>query len=160
MIVGFLPSVFVHVVISLAGIVTGFVVIWGFFHSRRLPAWTAVFLVTTLLTSVHGFFLLPSGPTPARILAIISVVVLAPAFYGLYGARLKGVWRGIYVGNAVVAQYLNCFVLVVQLFRRVPSLAAAAPTQSEPPFGVAQGVVLLLFVWLGVVSVKRFRPVP
>lgn len=155
---GFTIPVFVHVLISLIGIITGFGVIYGLFKSQRLPALTAVFLVTTVLTSAQGFFLLPPGMTPARILAIISLVVLAPAIYGVYGARLKGPWPPIYAGNAVVAQYLNVFVLIVQLFRRVPALAAAAPTQSEPPFAVVQGIVLLVFIWLGIGAVKRFRP--
>lgn len=157
MILGFTPPTFLHVFISLAGIVTGFVVIYGLTTAKRLPGVTAVFLVTTVLTSAQSFFLPAAGLTPARILGIISLVVLAPAIYALYGARLAGPWRAIYAGNAVLAQYLNCFVLVVQLFRRVSALAELAPTQSEPPFAIAQGVVFLVFLWLGVRAVKGFR---
>jgi hypothetical protein len=155
---GFSPSVLAHVVISLAGIVTGFVVIWGLLRSKRLPAITLFFLLTTTLTSAHGFLLPSFGLTPARIFGIISILALVPTLYGLYGARLAKPWRGIYAAGAVFVQYLNFFVLIVQLFRRVPSLAAAAPNQSEPAFAITQGVALVAFIGLGVLAVKRFHP--
>jgi hypothetical protein len=155
---GFSSPVLAHVLISLVGIVTGFVVIWGLLGSRRLPAVTLVFLVTTTLTSAHGFLLPSSGLTPARIFGIISIVALVPTLYALYGAHLAGAWRGVYAAGAVLVQYLNFFVLIVQLFRRVPALAAAAPTQSEPPFATIQGITLLGFIVLGVLAVRRFHP--
>ena len=155
---GFTPSVFAHVLVSLIGIVTGFAVIAGLLRSKRLPAVTILFLASTALTSAGGFLLPSSGLTPARILGIISLVALVPTLYGLYGAHLAGPWRGVYAAGAVLVQYFNCFVLIVQLFRRVPALAAAAPTQSEPPFAITQGIVLLGFLALGIMAVKRFHP--
>lgn len=155
---GFTPSVFAHVLVSLVGIVTGFVVIASLLRSQRLPAVTILFLASTTLTSAGGFLLPSSGLTPARVLGITSLVALVPTLYGLYGAQLAGPWRGVYAAGVVLVQYFNCFVLIVQLFRRVPALAAAAPTQSEPPFAMTQGIVLLGFIALGVLTVKRFHP--
>jgi len=73
--------------------------------------------------------------------------------------HLRGAWRSVYVIMAMLALYFNCFVLVVQLFEKVPSLHALAPTQKEPPFGIAQLAVLLIFIVLTVLGVRKFRPV-
>jgi hypothetical protein len=151
---------YAHSAISLVGIVSGFVVIFGMLDAQRLDGWTAVFLLTTVATSVTGF-LFPFGAVlPSHKIGILSLVLLAIAIVALYIRHLAGAWRWIYVVCALLAQYFNCFVLVVQLFRRVTALQAIAPTQSEPPFAVAQLVVLLLFVWLGMRAVKRFHPAP
>ena len=152
----------VHTLISLVGIVSGFVVVFGMLGAKRLDGWTAVFLLTTVATSVTGFGFPFGVLLPSHKIGIISLVVLAVAIVARYVRHLAGASRWIYVLCSVVALYLNVFVLVVQLFRRVTALQALAPTQSEPPFAVAQLVVLVLFVWLGIVAVKRFRtePVP
>jgi len=151
---------YAHSAISLVGIVSGFVVIFGMLDAKRLDGWTAVFLLTTVATSVTGF-LFPFGAVlPSHEIGILSLVLLAIAIVALYIRHLAGAWRWIYVVCALLAQYFNCFVLVVQLFRRVTALQAIAPTQSEPPFAVAQLVVLLFFVWLGIRAVKRFHPAP
>jgi hypothetical protein len=147
-----------HVVISLAGIASGFVVLAGMLRALRLPGWTAFFLATTVLTSVTGFMFPLSGFTPAIGTGIISVVVLAVAFAALYAERLDGSWRWIYVVSALVALHLNVFVLAVQAFQKVAVLQSLAPTQSEPAFLITHGVVLALFVVLGVAAVMRFRP--
>ncbi|MFA6287826.1 MAG: hypothetical protein WC661_10625 [Opitutaceae bacterium] len=107
--------------------------------------------MTGFLFPYHGF-------TPALGTEIVSMAVLAVALFALYGRRLAGVWRGAYVVNAVLALYLNFFVLIVQLFLKVPALKALAPTQKEPPFAIAQGAALGLFFVLGVLAWKRFRP--
>ena len=148
-----------HVALSLIGIVSGFVVVFGMIGSKTCPGWTKVFLWTTLATSVTGFFFPIHGITPALATGIISVVVLAFTFYALYGKKLFGGWRTVYVVTAVIAQYLNFFVLIVQSFLKIPALHALAPTQKEPPFAIAQGLGLLLFIVLGVLAAKRFRPV-
>jgi len=57
----------------------------------------------------------------------------------------------------VIALYLNVFVLIVQLFQKVPALKAIAPTQSEAPFKVTQLVALVLFVVLASFAAIRFR---
>ena len=159
MILGMTPLTFVHVVISLVGIGSGFVVMSGMLSAKRLDRWTALFLVTTVLTSVTGFFFPFFVLLPSHKIGVLSLVLLAAAIVGFYVRRLAGPWRWIYVVSAVLSQYFNVFVLIVQLFRRVAALRALAPTQSEPPFAIAQVVVLALFVWFGILAVKRFRPV-
>jgi hypothetical protein len=148
----------VHVVISLIAIFAGFVVAFGLLAAKRLNGWTAVFLVMTLLTSVTGFFFPFHGFTPAIAVGIVSLVVLAMAIFARYGRKLNHAWRWIYVINAVLALYLNVFVLIVQLFQKVPALKALAPTQAEPPFAVAQLGALVIFVVLTVFAAIRFRP--
>ena len=150
--------VVLHVAISLVGIATGLVVAGGLLASRPLPGWTAVFLVTTVLTSVTGYFLLADRILPSHIVGAISLVLLAAALVGLYGKRLSGAWRRVYVSTAVAALYLNVFVLVFLAFLKVPALHALAPTQSERPFAIAQGAVLFAFIAIGVLAVRRFHP--
>jgi hypothetical protein len=149
---------FVHVVISLVGIVTGIIVLFGMLGARRLPALTAVFLATTVLTSATGFLFPFTHLLPSHVVGIISLVVLAAALFALYGNHLAGPWRWIYVVGAVVALYLNVFVGVVQAFQKLAFLQPFAPTQSEPPFIVAQTAVLAIFVILGLLGVRRFHP--
>jgi hypothetical protein len=162
MILGISTSTFtlVHVVLSLVGIFAGLVVLFGMFSSKRLTGWTALFLATTVLTSVTGFFFPFHGFTPAIGVGIISLLVLAVAIYARYSRQLAGHWRWIYVVTAVIALYFNVFVAVVQGFEKVPVLKAMAPTQTEPPFKVTQLVVLALFVVLGIVAAIRFRSEP
>jgi hypothetical protein len=160
MILGMSTSTFtlVHVVLSLVGILAGLVVVFGMFSSKKLDGWTALFLATTVLTSVTGFFFPFDKILPSHIVGIISLVVLAIAILALYALHLAGPWRWIYVVSAVLALYLNVFVGVVQAFQKLPLLASLAPTQSEPPFLIAQAVVLVIFVVLGVVAARSFHP--
>jgi len=150
-----------HVVLSLVGIVSGLVVLYGLLSGRWFSRWNAIFLITTIATSVTGFGF-PFRLEPPQIVGILSLLVLAVALFALYGAHLAGAWRRIYLICAITALYLNVFVLVAQLFLKVPALKALAPTQREPPFAVAQLVVLVLFAVLGVRAIKRSRmePVP
>jgi hypothetical protein len=150
----------VHVVISLIGIATGLLVLWGMLGSQRMGGLTAVFLITTVLTSVTGFMFPFNGLLPSHVVGAISLVVLAVALIALYLFRLEGAWRWIYVVTAVIALYFNVFVGVVQAFQKFAVLHALAPTQSEPPFAIAQLIVLALFIWLGYLAVRRFRPGP
>ncbi|MDX6405797.1 MAG: hypothetical protein QOH70_3252 [Blastocatellia bacterium] len=151
------PFTKLHVVISLIGIVSGLVVTFGLLVGRRLNGWTALFLISTVLTSVTGFFFPFHGVTPAIVVGIISLVLLAVAIVARYARHLAGAWRWIYVVTAMISLYLNVFVLIVQLFQKVPALRVLAPTQSEPPFAVTQLVVLGLFVVLTIVALIRFR---
>lgn len=148
----------VHVIISLLGIATGLVVLRGMLADRKCEGWTAIFLVTTILTSVTGFFFPRDHIMPSHVVGVISLIALAIALIALYRQRLRGAWRALYVGSAVLALYLNVFVLVAQAFMKVPLLTRLAPTQSEPPFAVVQLIVLAIFVVLGVRAVKRFHP--
>ncbi|HTF32170.1 MAG TPA: hypothetical protein VK714_00550 [Myxococcota bacterium] len=160
MILGMSTSIFtlVHVVLSLIGILSGAIVLFGMFRSKRFHGWTALFLTTTVLTSVTGFFFPRDHLLPSHIVGIISLVVLAVAILALYGRRLAGSWRWIYVISAVVALYLNVFVGVVQAFQKVSLLQPLAPTQSEPPFLATQLTVMAGFLVLGTVGAKRFHP--
>ena len=150
----------VHVGLSLLGIGSGFVVVFGLFASKRLDRWTAVFLATTLATSLTGFLFPFHKLLPSHVIGVVSLVALALAILARYARSLTGAWRWIYAVNVVIALYLNVFVLVAQLFQKVPALTAMAPTQSEAPFVVAQVVVMALFVVLGVFAVKRFHAPP
>jgi len=146
-----------HVAISLAAIVAGFVVVYGLLNNRTLTGWTSFFLATTTLTSVTGFLFPFHGVTPAIILGVISIVTLAIAYWARRQWLASQRLRKTYLSTMVIALYFNVFVLVVQSFEKVPSLKALAPTQKEPPFQVAQAIVLVLFITLGVLSVRRFH---
>jgi len=157
MILGMTTFTFVHVVISLAGILSGLVVLFGLIAGKRLDGWTALFLITTVATSVTGFMFPFHKLLPSHVVGVISLVVLAIAIYARYSRHLAGGWRRTYVISSVIALYLNVFVLIVQLFEKVPALNAMAPTQSEPPFKITQIVVLAIFVVLGIFAAKGFR---
>jgi len=150
----------IHVALSLIGIVTGLIVLYGLLAGRAFGGWTALFLLTTILTSVTGFPLPPFGLDPPRMVGILSLILLAVAVGACYGFRLQRAWRWIYVVTAMTALYLNCFVAVIQSFAKIPSLHALAPTQSEAPFLIAQLLVLALFIVLGFLSVRKFHPQP
>jgi len=147
-----------HVAITLIAIASGLIVLFGMLGAHRLPGWTALFLVTTILTSVTGFMFPIHGFTPALGVGVISMVILAIALLALYSKHLAGPWRWIYVATAVTALWFNVFVLIVQSFQKLSTLQALAPTQSEPPFLVAQGVALAVFLVLGILAAARFRP--
>jgi hypothetical protein len=147
----------VHIAISVLGLVGGAVVAIGMLRNAYSPFWTALFLATTVLTSAGGFLLPSAKFMPSHAFAILSLVLLAAALYALYARKLSGGWRTVYVVTALIALYLNFFVLIAQAFLKVPALKALAPTQSEPPFALAQGALLVLFVALGYFAKKRFH---
>jgi hypothetical protein len=148
-----------HVALSLVGIFSGFVVMYGLLTAQRLDCWTALFLITTVATSVTGFMFPVHHFMPSHAVGILSLLVLAIAIFARYGRHLAGSWRWAYAVTAMISLYLNVFVLIVQGFLKVPALNALAPTQTEPPFKVAQGIVLLIFVILTIFAALRFRPV-
>ncbi len=150
----------IHVIISLVGIGSGLIVLFGMFSGKRLDGMTALFLVTTVLTSVTGYGFPVEHLLPSHIVGAISLVVLAMAIVARYSFHLAGRWCAIYAVTAVMALYLNCFVLVVQSFLKVPALHALAPKGNEPPFAIAQGILLVLFIVAGILAVKKFRPEP
>jgi hypothetical protein len=150
----------VHVIISLIGIASGIIVVFGMLGGNRMPGMTALFLATTVLTSATGFLFPFTTLLPSHIVGIISLVILAIALFALYVQNLAGAWRWIYVVTAVIALYLNCFVGVVQSFMKLSFLQPLAPTQSEPPFQVAQIAVLVIFIVLGFLAVRKFHPAP
>jgi len=149
-----------HVIISLIGIVSGLVVLSGLLGSRIVPGWTALFLVTTILTSATGFLFPFDKLLPSHMIAILSLVLLLVACIALYVMNLAGAWRWIYMLTALIALYLNVFVLLIQSFLKIGPLHALAPSvpPSEPPFAIVQGIVLVLFIVAIVSAVRRFRP--
>jgi hypothetical protein len=163
MVLGMSLSTFtmLHVIISLIGVVSGLVVLSGLLGSKVMPSWTALFLVTTILTNATGFLFPFDKLLPSHIIAIISLVLLAIACIALYVMKLAGAWRWIYTLTALIALYLNVFVLIIQSFLKIGPLHALAPSvpPSEPPFAAVQGIILVFFVIAIIGAVRRFRPV-
>jgi hypothetical protein len=147
-----------HVAISLVGILSGLVMLYGLLLNRNFTSAITVFLVTTILTSLSGFPLPPFGFDPPRAVGVLSLILLIGAVAAYYAFRLAGAWRWMFVACAVAALYLNVFVLVAQGFMKVPALHELAPTQSEPPFAIAQGIALLIFIGVGIWAAIKFRP--
>jgi hypothetical protein len=149
-----------HVAISLIGIASGLVVLFGLLKSQPMPATTALFLLSTILTNATGFMFPLAQLLPSHIIAILSLVLLAIACLALYGMKLSGAWRWIYLVTAMASLYLNVFVLVIQSFMKIGPLHALAPSipPSEPPFAIVQGIVLVLFIVAIITGVRRFRP--
>lgn len=147
-----------HTALSLIGIVAGLAVLYGWLKSIEMPMMTLVFLVFTAATLLTGFLFPITALTPALVVGVIATLLLLVALYALYGRHLAGVWRPTYLVTAITCLYLNCFVLVVQSFLKIPGLNALAPNGNEPPFAAAQAVVLIAFVIAGYLSVKRYHP--
>ena len=162
MILGMSTAAFteLHVVLSLIGIGSGVVVLLAMLRGKLVPTWTVVFLATTIATSATGFLFHSAKFGPPHVVGLISLALLAIAILALSVFKLAGAWRWIYVAAAVLALYLNAFVGVVQTFQKVEFFHALAPTQTEPPFAVAQGLVLVVFIALGILAARRFHPSP
>jgi hypothetical protein len=167
MILGMSLSAFttVHVIVSLIGIVAGILVMFGMLGSNRMPGLTAIFLLFTILTSATGFLIPPlvtEKLLPSHIIGTLSLVLMAIACIALYGIKLSGASRWIYALTALIALYLNVFVLVIQSFLKIPALTALAPGNppAGPVFAVVQGVVLVLLVLFIIGAIRRFRPMP
>jgi hypothetical protein len=156
-----------HVIISLVAIISGIMVALGMLGARRMPVMTALFLLTTVATSVTGFMFdtpvdaprVIGSLDPAKLIGLISLIFLALGILALYGYRLAGSWRGLYVISAMIALYFNCFVLIVQSFQKIPFFHALAPTQKEPPFAIAQAILLILCIGVGIAAFKKFLPI-
>ncbi len=149
----------VHVIISLIGIASGFIVLFGLLRGVLFSRWNSLFLITTVLTSVTGFGFPNTKVTPGIILGVLSLITLAIAIFALYARHLNGAWRRSYVITAMIALYFNVFVLVAQLFEHVPAIHALAPTQTEAPFKIAQLLLLILFIIFITAAAGKFRPV-
>ncbi len=160
MILGMTALTFVHVLLSLIGILAGLVIAFGLLTSKSLKGWTAIFIWTTVATSVTGFLFPFHRFLPSHAVGIISLAVLAVAIYALYGRHLGGAWRRVYAVTAMIALYLNVFVLIAQLFDKVPALRALAPTKTEAPFKEAQLATLIVFVVVTILTAIKFHPEP
>jgi hypothetical protein len=144
-----------HTALSLIAIVTGLVVVRGLMRNDPANGWSLWFWITTVATTLTGFLFPFGGFTPALGTGIVSTVILAATLPARYAFHYAGPWRRVYVIGTVVSLYLNCFVLVVQSFQKIPFLHPLAPTGSEPPFAIAQGLVLIAFIIAGFVAVRR-----
>lgn len=144
----------VHVFLSLLGIATGFVLLAGFMKGKHWEPWAVAFLVTNILTDLTGFGFPTDKFLPSHAFAILSLALLGAAMFASYPKKLAGYWKPTYVITSTAALYLNFFVLVVQLFLKVPALKALAPTQTEPAFAIAQGLTLLGFLALGYLATR------
>src|SRR5262249_582965 len=144
----------IHVGLSLIGIATGFLVIFQMIGAKPLGGLNAIFLATTILTSVTGYFFPITKVTPGIVIRPISLVVLAIAVFAMYSKRLAGGWRTVYVVTAVLAQFFNVLVLVVQSFMKIPALHTMAPTGEESIVKICQLGALLLCIALGVLAGK------
>lgn len=157
MVLGMTTFTLVHVALSLIGILFGFVVVLGFLTAKPLNGWTGVFLASTVLANVTGFLFPFHRFMPSHVIGILSLIALAIAIFGRYQRHLAGGWRRSYVISSMIALYFNVFILIVQLYEKVPALKAIAPTQSEAPFKITQLTALVLFVLLSILATVRFR---
>ena len=147
-----------HTVISLVALATGLVAVLGMAGGRLLRGWTATFLATAFLTSATGFLFPFGGILPSHVFGVVSLAAIALAVMAQYGRGFAGRWRATFVVGVVLATYLDAFVAIVQVFQKVPAAHALAPTQAEPPFAIAQGLLLAAFLLLGTLAMRRFRP--
>ncbi len=159
-VLGMTIQAFIHTAISVVAIVAGFPVLAGLLKSQRCEGWTSLFLIMTVATSLTGVVLPAATFTPAHGVAILALLVLLFTVPAKYVFDLQGTWRPIYVIGTVISLYLNVFVLIIQLFGKVPALKALAPTQSEPPFAIVQGIALIAFIVLGYMATRKFHPRP
>lgn len=150
--------IILHTALSLVALATGPSVVADLLGSREREGMTKLFLATALLTSATAFLFPFTQLLPSHITALLALLVLAVTIPARYRYQLRGAWRRIYAGGAVASLWLLVFVLIAQVFAKIPALRAAAPTQSEPPFAITQLVALAVFVLLGIVAVRRFHP--
>ena len=152
------PTTFVgfHTWLSLVAIVAGFPVAAGLLKGHVRPGWTGVFLSTAFATSATGFGFPFNGVLPSHIIGAISLLLVGIAGFALYARRLDGIWRHTYAVTAMLTFYLLLFVLVAQLFSKVAALRALAPTQSEPPFAISEGLLFVAFMVLTWRAARRF----
>ncbi|MEP6484025.1 MAG: hypothetical protein ABJB01_06215 [Rudaea sp.] len=153
------PFTLFHVAISLIAIVTGFIVVYGLFRANRMSGVTVLFLLTTAATSITGFFFHRDHLLPSHIVGIVALIVMIPTLAALYAFDLRGRWRVVYVIGAIVSLWFNVFVLIAQGFQKVAPLHDLAPTGSEPPFAIAQGIVFVLFIVMTVGALSRSKSI-
>ncbi len=147
----------IHVVLSLLEIPAGVALVRAMLNGRAPRGVTLVFLALAALTSLTGFPLEPPGFDPARAIGLLSLALTLVAAYAYLGGRATGAWRPTFVIAAIATLYLNAFVAIVQAFQKLSFLQPLAPTQSEPPFVIAQAACLIIFVVAGAYAVIRFR---
>jgi len=151
-----------HVVITLIAIAAGLIFFGALSSGRWLGFINGLFLDFTILTSVTGFLFPFKGVTPAIIFGVISIILLAIALLALYLFKIVGVWRRIYLVTALIAQWLNMVVLVVQSFQKIPALHALAPKGNEPAVLAGQALMALIvafFAWRTIVRAPALEAI-
>jgi hypothetical protein len=159
MVLGLTIFAWVHTILSLVALVAGIVVVKELLSSSVSRGWTALFVVTAFSTSATGFVFPFERFIDSHWTGLAALVVLALIILAHYVFRLTGFWRWIYSLGMVLSLYFLALVAIAQAFKKVPVLTAMAPTQSEPPFLVAQLVVLAIFGVVSISAVRKFRPV-
>ena len=140
-----------HVIISLIGIVAGLIVVFGFLKPGKPGLMNTTFLAFTILTDITGYIFFPfHGVTPAIKLGAISLMVLIVAVIALRKKRTM-----TYIVAATLAEFFNVLVLIVQSFEKIPALHKFAPTGKEPIVGIMQAVVLVFFIVLAVIAIRK-----
>src|SRR5580693_5484159 len=89
-----------HVVVSLAGIGFGCAAVYGLLSANLKGPVTLLFLATTALTSLTGFFFHRDHILPSHVVGAVCLVVLAMTALALYAYRLHGRWRVVFVVGA------------------------------------------------------------
>ena len=148
----------IHTALSVIALLSGVVVLIGLLRSQRCPLVTLLYFVTAIATSATGFGFPNTTFTPAEVVGVISLVLLGIAVLARYSYAFAGSARWLYVLGVTLSLYFLFFVLVAQAFSKIAALRVFAPTQSEPPFAIAQGVLLLVFVAITVATVRKFHP--
>jgi hypothetical protein len=146
-----------HTALSLVQLVSGIIVVIELMGSRSSGPWILVYLVSAIATSVTGFLFPFDKFLPSHAFGIVSLILLLLVILARYTFHFAGAWRLVYVVGLVITVYLDAFVAIVQAFLKIPSLHALAPGGSEPPFAIAQGILLVIFVWLGIVAARNFQ---
>jgi hypothetical protein len=157
---GLLIFTLIHVALSLVAWVAGIVVVRALLRGNDSGGWVPLFLVTAVATSATGFGFPFGKLLPSHIVGVVALAVLAVTILARYAFALAGPWRRIYAAGIVFSLFFDTFVLVAQAFGKIPPLHALAPTGNEPAFGAAEVVVLLLFVYLTVMAIRRFGARP
>jgi hypothetical protein len=148
----------IHVILSLIAIVSGIVVVQGLITARRYEKTTLLYMLATALTLVTSFLFPYNGVTPGIAVGVLCVIIFIPTALARYGFQMQGIWRLVFVIGSLALLFFNCLILIVQSFQKIPQLHALAPTDSSPPVAISQGVLLVIFLIVGFLSVRRFRP--
>ena len=147
-----------HTAVSLVAIVAGAMAVTDVLRNHTGPFWTNLFLLTAAVTSVTGYFFPFRGITPAQIVGILALAILAVVLLASYRFSVAKFWQWIYAVGMVASLYLLVFVGIVQAFQKLAFLNGLVSTGTEPIFAVAQGTALLLFIAIGIAAARRFRP--
>lgn len=147
-----------HTIISFVAILTGIFVVARLVGGSLPPLWTEFFLATAIVTSATGFLFPFSQVLPSHVVGAVALVVLAATLVAQYVFHFAGPWRATYAIGLVASLYLLLFVLIAQAFMKIAALNRLAPTQGEPPFAIAQAILLAVCIFIGWRALRAFHP--